>query len=55
MMEFGKAVQVVSITPPEVIPLLDAVGPEGMYILINEPVPATEAEALVRDLAPYRR
>ena len=51
----GKAVQVVSITPPEVIPLLDAVGPAGMYVLINEPVAATEAEALMRDLAPYRR
>ena len=50
----GKAVQVVSITPPEVIPLLDAVGPEGVYVLINEPVPAAEAEALMRDLTPYR-
>lgn len=50
----GKAVQVVSIVPHEVIPLLDAVGPEGMYILINEPVSMAEAEALVRALGPYR-
>lgn len=50
----GKAVQVVSIRPHEVIPLLDAVGPEGMYILINEPVSVVEAEALLRELGPYR-
>lgn len=51
----GKAVQTVYIAPAEVVPLLDAVGPEGMYILINDPVPVAEAEALMRQLAPYRR
>ncbi len=51
----GKAVQVVSIGPDEVIPLLDAVGPEGMYILINDAVEEAQADRLMRQVAPYRR
>lgn len=38
----GKSVQVVSIQPEEVAPLLDAVGPEGIYILTGA---ETEAKA----------
>ncbi len=31
----GKSVQAVGVKPEEVQPLLDAVGPEGMYLLVN--------------------
>lgn len=31
----GKSVQVVNLKPHEVLPLLDAVGPKGMYLLMN--------------------
>ena len=30
----GKSVQAVGVKPEEVVPLLDAVGPEGMYICL---------------------
>jgi hypothetical protein len=31
----GKAIQVVHVLPDEVIPLLDAIGPEGTNIHVN--------------------
>jgi hypothetical protein len=43
----GKNAQVVSIKPTEVPPLLDAVGPEGIYILTYAKTEA-EARALLR-------
>ena len=38
----GKSVQAVGVTPAEVAPLIDAIGPEGLYITTRC---ATEAEA----------
>jgi hypothetical protein len=31
----GKGVQAVGVAPAEVIPLLDAVGPAGMYLMVS--------------------
>jgi len=33
--ESGKCVQAVEMQPEEVVPLLDAVGPDGMYLMVN--------------------
>jgi hypothetical protein len=33
----GKSVQAIGVNVDEVIPLLDAVGPEGMYLMVNAP------------------
>jgi hypothetical protein len=38
-----------------VIPLLDAVGPAGVYIQMGRVVTQMEAEKLLKDLEPYRR
>ncbi len=49
----GKAVQAIEVKPGEVVPLLDKVGPEGMYITAFCSDVA-QAEALLRDVEPYR-
>lgn len=48
----GKAVQAICVRPDEVIPLLDAVGPAGMYVQCHAASEA-EAEALIGRVAPY--
>jgi hypothetical protein len=48
----GKSVQVVNVEPDEVLPLLDAIGPKGVYILIqfkNE----HEAERVLKSVEAY--
>jgi hypothetical protein len=35
ILEAGKSVQAIGIRPEEVEPLLDAVGPKGMYLMVN--------------------
>jgi len=45
----GKSVQAINVAPHEVAPLLDAVGPEGMYIMTDCPT-ETEARRLLDDL-----
>jgi hypothetical protein len=49
----GKSVQAIGVLPEEVIPLLDTLGPEGMYLMVNLENPS-EAEALVKAVEPYR-
>jgi hypothetical protein len=49
----GKSVQAIGVCPREVIPLLDAVGPQGMFIMVNAESEA-EAEALVEAVEAYR-
>lgn len=49
----GKSVQAVGVKHHEIIPLLDAVGPEGMYIYSNAPDEAT-AEKIVQQVQQYR-
>lgn len=51
----GKAVQAIHVLPHEVIPLLDAIGPEGTFILIFDPVSEDETEQLLQATKPYRR
>lgn len=52
--EAGKSVQAVWMRSAEVLPLLDAVGPEGMYLMVDFDS-AEEAEELGRAVAPYYR
>jgi len=42
----GKSVQAIGVQPDEVLPLLDAVGPEGMYIISHAPTEAAARELL---------
>ena len=49
----GKAAQAVGVTPEEVIPLLDAVGPEGLFITVHAPS-EEKARKLEEQVAKYR-
>jgi hypothetical protein len=49
----GKSVQAVGVRPDEVLPLLDAVGGKGMYIMTSFDSIA-QAEELDRQVEPYR-
>ena len=49
----GKSVQAISVRPQEVIPLLEAVGPQGMFVCVSASSEA-EAEALVSAVDAYR-
>jgi len=53
--EGGKSIQVIGVTPNEVIPLLDAVGPKGTMILMDQIMPEMEAEQLLKCVEPYYR
>ncbi len=51
----GKGVQAIGVELDEVIPLLDAVGPEGLCILLGgPPYDEAAAERLLKALDPYR-
>ncbi len=49
----GKSVQAIGVRPAEVIPLLEAVGPQGMFVMVNADSEA-EARALVEAVEAYR-
>jgi hypothetical protein len=49
----GKSVQAIGVRPHEVIPLLEAVGPHGLYIMVNAESEA-EARAVVEAAEAYR-
>jgi hypothetical protein len=50
----GKSVQAIGVELHEVIPLLDAVGPKGMFIMLNgSPYAPAEGEKLLKDLESY--
>ncbi len=49
----GKSVQAVNVDPDDAAPLLDAVGPEGMYLTVRAPDQAT-AERVEADLEQFR-
>ncbi len=49
ILEGGKSVQAVGVKPEEVIPLIDAVGAKGMYILTDFET-STQAEKLMDDV-----
>lgn len=52
--EAGKSIQAVSVAPGEVIPLLDAVGADGLYMLLRE-LDRPTADELEATLKPYRK
>jgi hypothetical protein len=49
----GKSLQLVEIRPTEVIPILDAVGPHGVFVMVNADS-AMEADALTKAVEAYR-
>jgi len=51
----GKGLQAVGVEVHEVIPLIDAIGPEGVYILLERDLSPGEAETLLKALEPYRQ
>jgi len=53
ILEAGKSVQAIMVEPEEVLPLLDAVGGKGMYIMTTFRDQA-HAEALAKEVEPYR-
>lgn len=53
ILDAGKSVQVIGVTPDEVIPLLDAIGSNGVYIMTyaeNE----DHANSLIEKVERYR-
>jgi hypothetical protein len=52
--EAGKCVQAVEMKAEEVVPLLDAVGPEGMYLMVNFRS-EREIEETIKAVEPYRK
>jgi hypothetical protein len=53
ILDAGKSVQAIGVRPHEVIPLLEAVGPNGLYIMVNADSEA-EARAVVEAAEAYR-
>jgi hypothetical protein len=53
ILDAGKSVQAIGVTVEQLKPLLDAVGPKGMYILMC-PQSMTEAEKALKIAAAYR-
>ncbi len=51
----GKSFQAVGVEVEDVIPLLDAVGPQGVYLQMGRTVSQAEAEGLMKALEPYRK
>jgi hypothetical protein len=52
----GKGVQVIGAEDDEIIPLLDAIGPEGTFILpANHSRSLAQAEKLLKAVEPYRK
>ena len=49
----GKLVQTVGVRPAEVLPLIETVGPAGLFILVKAPLPPAEADRLQRALEQY--
>lgn len=53
ILEAGKSVQAIQVKPEEVLPLLDAVGGKGMYIMTTFEDRA-QAETMIEAVEPYR-
>jgi hypothetical protein len=50
----GKSVQVIGVRPEELLPLLDAIGPQGTMVIMAEPLPLDQADALLKSVESYR-
>ncbi len=53
ILDAGKSVQVVNVTTDEILPLLDAIGGKGVYVMTSFDS-AREAERMMDAVAPYR-
>ncbi len=53
IIEAGKSVQAIGVTRAELLPLLDAVGPKGLYVMMDFANEA-EVEEVERMIEPYR-
>ena len=52
----GKGIQAVGVEDDEIVPLLDAVGPQGTYIMASDrPRTLDQAEKLLKAVEPYRK
>ncbi|MGB2824726.1 MAG: hypothetical protein WBF17_27390 [Phycisphaerae bacterium] len=49
----GKGVQAICVRPDQVVPMLDALGPQGMYLSVGAPDEAA-AEKLLKDVEQFR-
>jgi len=49
----GKSVQVVSVAPEDMLPLLDAIGPQGIFIIFDRTVDPRTAEKMVKMAESY--
>jgi hypothetical protein len=54
ILDAGKSVWVANLRKHEIIPLLDSIGPRGVYLSVNG-LSVADAERLARDVEPYRR
>ncbi len=50
----GKGVQVVGVKAEEVVPLLDAIGPQGTYVMVDGNVSMDAAEVILKAIEPFR-
>jgi hypothetical protein len=50
----GKGVQAIDVHPEDVLPLLDAIGPQGTFILVSGVLSEKETEEMIRAVEPYR-
>lgn len=54
ILEAGKSVQMVSVSQHQVVPMLDALGPKGLYLMLDDITSADQLYALERAVEPYR-
>ena len=50
----GKSIQAIGVKSEELIPLIDAIGPEGLFVVLDEPaMRLCDAEELLKKIEPY--
>ena len=52
--EGGKSIQAVGVKPEEVVPLLNAVGAKGVYLLLDRSLSMTEADDFLKSIEEFR-
>jgi hypothetical protein len=59
ILKAGKSVWAANLDAQEVLPLLDAIGPKGVYLTVitagGQPITARQMEELAERIEPYRR
>jgi hypothetical protein len=51
----GKSIQVIGVEADELVPLLDAIGPSGTYVMMNRSLSMDRAEELLKAVEPYQK